>query len=67
MLWRTNPSCSLDDLPWELVDITGEQFGMHLDRKQTRDVLREEERRFSGLLRRGRPLVDKLQLAGPDR
>ena len=65
MLWRTDPTITLDDLPGDLVDITGEQFGMHLDREQTRGVLREEERRFSGLLRRGRPLVDKLILHGP--
>ena len=64
-LWRTDPTISLDDLPWDLVEITGEQFGMHLDREQTRDVLCEEERRFSGLLRRGRPLVDKLSSRGP--
>ena len=64
-LWRTDPTSSLDDLPWNLVEITGEQFGMHLDREQTRDVLWEEERRFSGLLRRGRPLVDKTSSRGP--
>ena len=64
-LWRTDPTITLDDLPGDLVDITGEQFGMHLDRERTRGVLREEERRFSGLLRRGRPLVDKLILHGP--
>lgn len=64
-LWRTDPTITLDDLPGDLVDITGEQFGMHLDRERTCGVLREEERRFSGLLRRGRPLVDKLILHGP--
>ena len=38
---------------------------MDFDPELIRGVLRDEERRFSGLLRRGRPVVDKLSSRGP--
>jgi alanyl-tRNA synthetase len=58
-LWRGDPSRTLTDLPPMLVEDTLSRFGQQLDLGRVRDVLRDEERRFSGLLERGRQEVSR--------
>ena len=64
MLWRPDSSRTLDDLPTSLVEQTLTQFGQHEECGPVREVLRGEERRFGGLLIRGRKVLAQL---GPDR
>jgi alanyl-tRNA synthetase len=70
-LWRHDPTRTLSDLPRELLLDTLDGFTNvnHVERSinvdWVRDVLLGEERRFSSLVRRGRPLVDKLRSRGP--
>ncbi len=75
VLWRDDPARSLDGLPPELYADTLRRFRQPVDPgtpgAQPVDVgslhatLVEEERRFRGLLRRGRPLVDRVRERGP--
>jgi alanyl-tRNA synthetase len=58
-LWREDPSRTLTDLPPDLVEDTIRRFGQQLDVGRVHDVLRGEERRFSGLLVRGREEVSR--------
>ncbi|WP_238007502.1 alanine--tRNA ligase-related protein [Dactylosporangium sp. AC04546] len=64
-LWRDDPKRSLGDLPIEPIVATVEQFRLRVDPEYVRDVLVYEERRFGALLRRGRPLVERLLARGP--
>ncbi|MEV0567192.1 alanine--tRNA ligase-related protein [Dactylosporangium sp. NPDC050588] len=64
-LWRDDPSRTLGDLPVEPLGETVSQFSQRVDPLYVHDVLVYEERRFQALLRRGRPLVQRLLLRGP--
>ncbi len=64
VLWRADSTSTLDDLPTSLVEQTLMQFGQHEKGDRVREVLGGEERRFAGLLTRGRQVLAQL---GPDR
>ena len=64
VLWRPDSTRTLDDLPMSLVEQTLTQFGQHEESGQVREVFRSEERRFAGLLTRGRRVLAQL---GPGR
>ena len=64
VLWRPDGTRTLDDLPASLVEETLTQFGQHVESGLVREVLRGEERRFAGLLSRGRKVLDQF---GPGR
>lgn len=64
VLWRPDSTTTLEDLPTSLVEQTLTQFGQYGDNGPVRDVLRGEERRFVGLLTRGRKVLAQL---GPGR
>ncbi|MGS2618831.1 alanine--tRNA ligase-related protein [Micromonospora sp. LZ34] len=64
-LWRDDPSRSLSDLPTEPMRHTLDRFGQRTDVGELLDVLGDEERRFRGLLRRGRPVVTRRRSRGP--
>jgi alanyl-tRNA synthetase len=57
VLWREDRTRSLDDLPAALITHTATRFGQTPDLAALRAVLREEERRFAGLLSRGRKVL----------
>ena len=63
-LWRPDSTRTLADLPTSLVEQTLMQFGQHEESSRVREVLRGEERRFAGLLTRGRKVLAQL---GPGR
>ncbi|SBT39217.1 alanine--tRNA ligase-related protein [Micromonospora auratinigra] len=65
LLWRDDPGRSLADLPDEVFAATGRRFRQQPDLPVLRTVLADEERRFRELLRRGRPLVDRVRGRGP--
>jgi len=65
VLWRPDSSRTLDDLPTSLVKQTLSQFGQHEESGQVREVLRTEERRFAGLLTRGRRVLAQLRPGRP--
>jgi alanyl-tRNA synthetase len=58
-LWREDGTRSLDELPAELLDHTVMQFGQ--EPGLVRDVLRQEEQRFRGLLDRGRKVLARFE------
>jgi alanyl-tRNA synthetase len=62
-LWRVDPSYTLSDLPVELVDHTVDHF--RLPPGDVCGVLTDEERRFRGLLDRGRDRVHRMRRRGP--
>jgi alanyl-tRNA synthetase len=64
VLWGPDSTRTLADLPTSLVEQTLAQFGQHEESGQVREVLRGEERRFAGLLTRGRRVLTQL---GPGR
>jgi alanyl-tRNA synthetase len=64
VLWRPDGTRTLDDLPTSLVEETLTQFRQHTESGLVREVLHGEERRFAGLLSRGRKVLDQF---GPDR
>ncbi|PZG02036.1 alanine--tRNA ligase-related protein [Micromonospora deserti] len=64
-LWRDDPTRSLSDLPPEPVGHTLDRFGQPVTVGEVREVLTAEERRFRGLLRRGRPVVSRRRSRGP--
>ncbi|GAA3242928.1 alanine--tRNA ligase-related protein [Dactylosporangium siamense] len=64
-LWREDPSRTLLDLPTEPIASTVDHYGLSIDPLYVQDVLVYEERRFNALLRRGRPLIERLLLRGP--
>ncbi|MGC5387936.1 alanine--tRNA ligase-related protein [Micromonospora chalcea] len=76
VLWRDDPARSLDGLPPELYADTLRRFRQlpdpgtppgerPVDVGSLHATLVDEERRFRGLLRRGRPLVDRVRERGP--
>ncbi|MEV0346794.1 alanine--tRNA ligase-related protein [Nonomuraea sp. NPDC050680] len=58
-LWRDDPSRILSDLPRELIEYTLEHFRQSCEVSHVREVLLDEERRFSTLLRRGRQVLTR--------
>jgi len=59
-LWRGDGSRTLADLPEVLVQDTLSRFGQSVPPGLVQDVLLAEERKFSGLLARGRSLLRRL-------
>jgi len=57
ILWRENRTSSLLDLPDSLVDHTNLTFGLEPRVDRVREVFGDEERRFDGLLTRGRKVL----------
>ncbi|MGW2859570.1 alanine--tRNA ligase-related protein [Streptomyces sp. NPDC001205] len=64
-LWRGDPSRSLGDLPEDLISHTLDHFGQPVHTGPVRDVLLDEERRFSRLLERGRRVLSQSRFSGP--
>jgi len=65
-LWRDDPDRTLADLPEPLIGDTLGRFRLPPGAGQgVREVLREEECRFSGLLERGRRVLSGRRFAGP--
>ena len=64
VLWRTDSTRTLGDLPSSLLEHTLAQFGQPTGGGPVGEVLRAEERRFAGLLTRGRKVLAQL---GPGR
>jgi alanyl-tRNA synthetase len=64
VLWRTDGTRTLGELPPSLLEHTLAQFGQHAGSALVGDVLRAEERRFAGLLARGRKVLARF---GPGR
>jgi alanyl-tRNA synthetase len=64
-LWREDRSRSLDELPTMLLEHTLTQFGQGSDGNQVRHVLRDEERRFGGLLDRGHKVLSRFAPGRP--
>ena len=60
VLWRPDSTRTLEDLPTSLIEQTLTQFGQHEECGPVREVLRGEERRFAGLLTRGRTVLAQL-------
>ena len=60
VLWRAGSTRTLGDLPVPLIEQTLAQFGQDAGHRQVSDVLRGEERRFAGLLARGRKVMAQL-------
>jgi alanyl-tRNA synthetase len=58
-LWRGDPSRTLADLPPVLIEDTLGRFGLPREIDRVREVLLEEEQRFSKLLKRGREVVTR--------
>ncbi|MFJ9037036.1 alanine--tRNA ligase-related protein [Streptomyces sp. NPDC102406] len=63
-LWRDDPSRGLGDLPGELTRHTLDHFRQSADPDEVRRVLLDEERRFAGLLRRGRQVLARPRFRG---
>lgn len=63
-LWRNDPSGTLSDLPTDLIDHTLDHFGQHGSPHEIRTVLLDEERKFGGLLDRGRQLLSRSRFSG---
>jgi alanyl-tRNA synthetase len=64
-LWRHDPGRTLGDLPVELIAGTLEHFGQPMPVAEVREVLLAEERRFAGMLERGRRVLARPRFAGP--
>ena len=60
VLWRTDSTRTLGDLPPALLERTLAQFGQPGGSGPVREVLWAEERRFAGLLMRGRKVLARL-------
>ncbi|MFI5836162.1 alanine--tRNA ligase-related protein [Micromonospora sp. NPDC051300] len=65
VLWRDDETRSLGELPPGAYPDTLRRFRRPGDPGPLREALGDEERRFRGLLRRGRPLVDRVRARGP--
>ncbi|MFG1958576.1 alanine--tRNA ligase-related protein [Nonomuraea sp. NPDC049028] len=63
-LWRDDSSRLLSDLPRELIEHTLEHFRQPCEVSQVREVLLDEEGRFSSLLRRGRQVLTREGFVG---
>lgn len=64
-LRRDDPSRTLTDLPVELVGHTLDHFRQTCGTGTVRDLLLEEERRFTRLLERGRRVLSRPRFRGP--
>jgi alanyl-tRNA synthetase len=65
IVWREDPTSSLDELPNTLIEYTLTQFGQQPDVVRVREALREEEQRFRGLLERGRKVLARFEPGRP--
>jgi alanyl-tRNA synthetase len=65
VVWRSDSTRTLDDLPTSLIEQTLRQFGQRVERGRVREVLHGEERRFGQLLTRGRRLLAQLSPGRP--
>ncbi len=65
VLWRPDGTRTLDDLPTSLIEQTLAQFGQREISGQVREVLLGEERRFAGLLARGRTVLAQMRPGRP--
>jgi alanyl-tRNA synthetase len=61
ILWRDDRTRSLLDMPESLVDNTIGMFGLGPVGDRVREVLRDEEGRFDGLLSRGRKVLSQYE------
>jgi alanyl-tRNA synthetase len=57
ILWREDRTRSLLDLPKSLTDRTNQTFGLVPGSDRVREVFGDEERRFNGMLTRGRKVL----------
>ncbi|MFC4031180.1 alanine--tRNA ligase-related protein [Streptomyces polygonati] len=64
-LWREDLDFTLGDLPEPLIGATLDHFGLPFPPDRVREVLLDEERRFAGMLRRGRRLLAGPRFSGP--
>ncbi|MEY9963522.1 alanyl-tRNA synthetase [Streptacidiphilus sp. MAP12-16] len=64
ILWRDDSTRTLSDLPVDLLEHTRDHFRQTSDVGHVRDVLLTEERRFLGLLERGRVVLSRQGLTG---
>lgn len=64
-LWRQEPGRTLGDLPTGLIGRTLDHFGQPYPVEQVREVLLDEERRFAGMLERGRKVLSRPRFSGP--
>lgn len=64
-LWRVDPSYTLLDLPGEVVEHTVDHFGLGVEVSRVTEVLVGEERKFRGLVERGRERVHRMRRRGP--
>ncbi|MFE9568056.1 alanine--tRNA ligase-related protein [Streptomyces sp. NPDC006692] len=64
-LWRDEPYRTLADLPEELIQHTLDHFGLPGRPGRIRDVLLDEERRFTQLLQRGRRVLSQPRFSTP--
>jgi alanyl-tRNA synthetase len=63
-LWRDDSSRTLSELPVDLIADTLSRFRQDVPPELVRDVLLAEERKFGGLLSRGRSLLQRLYPEG---
>jgi alanyl-tRNA synthetase len=63
-LWRCDSTRTIGDLPESVVQDTLSRFGQDMSSGLVRDVLVAEERKFGGLLSRGRSLLPRLYPEG---
>jgi len=66
VLWRTDDTITLNDLPVPLFEHTLGRFGQDGGSGPVRDVIRGEEQRFAGLVSRGRKVLARFG-PGPGR
>jgi len=66
LLWRTDSTITLNDLPVPLIEHTLGQFGQDLGGGPVRYMIRGEEQRFAGLVSRGRQVLARFG-PGPGR
>ena len=64
-LWREDRTRSLGQIPATLLDHTAARFGQGADSGSVREVLRDEERRFAGLLDRGQQVLARFRPGRP--
>ena len=65
ILWRDEPTRSLDELPVGLIEHTLEHFGQRPETGLVRTVMLDEQQRFSMLLDRGRTVLSRRSLDEP--
>ncbi|HET9968349.1 MAG TPA: alanine--tRNA ligase-related protein, partial [Streptosporangiaceae bacterium] len=61
VLWRSDNSKTLADLPIVLLEHTLAQFGQNTEPGLIREILRDEERRFADLMTRGRKVLARFE------